>query len=66
MLCNVMAYSTSLGVIFSTVKTGSQEEEQTNKDIIKGEDLCHHGPLPGQSRHSKHASSQYCSRNQAF
>lgn len=60
--CAALSYLPPLGGVFSTVEASSQEEEQTNKKVVEGEDLCHHGPLPAQPGHSEQPSSQYCSR----
>ena len=46
-------YLCSLGGVFCTLEAGGQEEEHTNKEVVEGEDLCHHGPLPAQPGHSE-------------
>lgn len=56
-----MIYLLPLGGVLGTVEAGSQEEEQTNKKVVEGEDLCHHGPLPAQPGHGEEASCQHCS-----
>lgn len=53
-------YLPPLGGVFSTVETGNQEEEQTNKKVVEGEDLCHHGPLPAQPGHGEQPSCEHC------
>lgn len=57
-----MCYPTPLCGVLSTVEEGSQDEEQTNKKVVEGEDLGHHGPLPAQPGHSKQPASQNCPR----
>lgn len=61
-MTQVPSYLPPLSGVFSRVKAGRQEEEQTNKKVVESENLCNHGPLPAQSGHSKESSSQYCTR----
>lgn len=56
------SYPHPLFCAFSTVVGGGQDEEQADKQVVEGEDLGHHGPLPAQPGGSKQASSQNCSR----
>lgn len=44
---------------FSTMEAGSQEEDQTDKKVVEGEDFCHQRPLPAQPGYSKQPPSQY-------
>lgn len=57
-----MCYPSPLCGVLSTVKGGSQDEEQTNKKVVEGEDLGHHGPLPAQPGDGKQPASQNCPR----
>lgn len=43
---------------FSAVKTGGQGEEEANEQVVEGEDLRHHRPLPAQPGTSKQPCSQ--------
>lgn len=42
---------------FSAMEAGSQEEDQTDKEVVEAEDFCHHRPLPAQPGHGKQPPS---------